>query len=187
MAILNSTARCRFWGALLFALGVLISDAQGPPTEFEIKAVYLVKFVQFVDWPSSAFAAAESPLVIGVLGTDRFGRVLDDVANGEVINGHRVIVRRYRNVKEIEGTQVLFIATSEAAHLHSILAALKGQTILTVSDIEGFSYNGGIVRFLMENNKVHFCINVDAAKRANLQISSKLLQLAEIVHDDPGK
>ena len=105
------------------------------------------------------------------------------MAEGETVKNRRVIVRRFRNVREVEGVQVLFIDTSEASRLHSVLRALQDQKILTVSDIDGFCEKGGIVRFLIEKNRVHFVINVDAAKRANLQISSKLLELAEIRHD----
>jgi hypothetical protein len=184
MALLSPIGRrSRSWGALLLAFSVLIAGAQEPTAALKIKAVYLVKFIQFVDWPDSAFPATDSPLVIGVLGADPFGHVLDEVAEGEIVKNHHVIVRRYRNLKAIDGPQVLFIGASETSRLHSILPALKYRNILTVSDMDGFSSNGGVVHFLIENNKVHFRINVDAARKANLQISSKLLQLAEIVHD----
>jgi hypothetical protein len=159
--------------------------AQAQSTEYKVKAVYLVKFLQFVDWPSTLFADKTSPLVIGVLGNDPFGKVLDEAVEGEMINDHPVVVRRMANPKEMAQAQVLYIGKSEKVRVHSILAELKGQSILTVSDIESFCYDGGIVRFLVVNNKVHFRINVDAARDANLQISSKLLQLAEIVHS-PG-
>jgi hypothetical protein len=168
---------------LLLLLSVGLAGAQQLPKEFEIKAVYLVKFIRFVDWPEHVFAAPDSPLVIGVLGADPFGRVLDDVADSESVKNHHVVVRRFQNLKQVKDVQVLYIGSSENSHLHSILPELKDRNILTVSDLDGFSTKGGIVRFLLENNKVHFRINVDAARRANLQISSKLLELAQIDHD----
>ncbi|HZM05288.1 MAG TPA: YfiR family protein [Candidatus Saccharimonadales bacterium] len=186
MAILRSLAgRSRIFASWLLALSTLVATAQSTETtaEYKVKAVYLIKFVQFVGWPASAFASGDAPLVIGVLGNDPFGRVLDEVPEGEVVKNRRVVIRRYRNIRDVDNAQVLFIGQSEAPRIRPILGELKGQSILTVSDIEGFSYEGGIVRFLMVNNKVRFRINVDAARDANLQISSKLLQLAEIVHD----
>jgi hypothetical protein len=184
MAILSAIgSRRRRWSAFLLATSVLAALAQPTIPENRVEAVYLVKFIDFVNWPDSAFSAPDSPLVIGVLGEDPFGRILDEVVDGETVKNRRVIVRRFRNVREVTGVQVLFIDESETSHIHSILRALKDQNVLTVSNIEGFGYGGGIVRFVVENNKVRFRINVDAAKRANLQISSKLLELAEIIHD----
>ena len=63
------------------------------------------------------------------------------------------------------------------------MSDVAGKDILTVSDIDTFCQYGGIVGFVTENKKVRFRINVDAAKRAELQISSKLLELAEVVHN----
>ena len=173
---------------MLLALGVFVADAQGPPSEFEIQAVYLVKFIQFVDWPASAFPAEDSPLVVGVLGSDPFGGALDDMVKGEVVKQHRVVVRRFRSLREYKDSkdvQVLYVSASEKSHLRNIVDSLRDRSVLTTSDLGDFSSQGGIVRFFIENKKVHFCINIDAAKRANLQISSKLLQLAEVVHDPP--
>jgi len=186
MAILRSIAgRNRILASWLLALSTLVAAAQstGTAAEYKVKAVYLIKFVQFVGWPASAFASGDAPLVIGVLGNDPFGRVLDEVAEGEVVKNRRVVIRRYRNIRDVDSPQVLFIGESEAPRIRPILGELRGRSILSVSDIEGFSYEGGIVRFLMANNKVRFRINVDSAKESNLQISAKLLQLAEIVHD----
>lgn len=172
---------------LFLALGAVLAAGQGPPTEFDVKAVYLVKFIQYVDWPASAFQSPTSPLVIGVLGANPFGQVLDEVAKGEMMRDHPLVVRYYRSVRDVGDVQVLYVTSSERSHLPLILAALNERHILTVSDLEGFSKDGGIVRFVVENKKVRFRVNIDAAKRADLQISSKLLQLAEVVRDGENK
>jgi hypothetical protein len=153
--------------------------------EYQIKAVFLFNFTQFVDWPSGAFANPRAPLVIGVLGDDPFDGFLDDTVRGEKMNNHPLVVRRYRRVNEIEDCQVLFIGRTESRRLGRILAALKGRNILTVGDMEGFSRDGGVIRFVVENNRIRFRINVDAADAAHLTISSKLLRLAQIT--SPGK
>ena len=108
---------------------------------------------------------------------------MEEASEGDVVKNRRVVIRRFRNAKDVSGVQVLFIDNSENGRLRSILPALADKDILTVSDIDTFCHHGGIVGFVTENNKVHFRINVDAAKRADLQISSKLLQLAQIEHD----
>jgi hypothetical protein len=184
MAILRPAVRqLRLWAALLLALSGLAATGPGPIPDFKIKAVFLVKFIDFVDWPDGAFAKDNPSLAIGILGTDPFGNVLDDAVRGELIKNRHIVIRRFHNAREVKGVQVLFIDNSEEWHARAVLSALEGQPILTVSDMERFCYEGGIVRFVTENNRVHFRINVDAAKRANIQISSQLLSLAEIVHD----
>lgn len=168
---------------LLGFFGLNISaPAQNVSPEYKLKAVFLFNFVQYVDFPTNAFASEESPLVIGILGNDPFGKFLDDTVRDEVVKQRKLQVRRYKNVSEIKECHVLYIGTSEAANLKSILAALKGRSILTVSGIEDFATrHGGMIHFFTDKTKIRFRINPAAAKAVDLTISSKLLQLAEIV------
>lgn len=149
--------------------------------EYQVKAVFLFNFSQFVTWPTNAFPEAQTPLTIGVLGEDPFGTYLDETVRGEKVNGHPLVIQRYRSIKEVKDCQILFVSRSESKRVEQILTGLQGKNILTVSDIEGFAAKGGIVRFIAEQNKIHFRINLQAAKDAGLIISSKLLRLAEIV------
>ena len=167
--------------ALLFTARPDAAAQSGVTQEFQIKAVFLYNFVQFVDWPAGAFAGPQDPLIIGVLGEDPFGTALDDAVAGETVNGRSLVVRRFRRVEDIDRCHVLFISRSENARLGPILTALKGRSILTVGDAEEFTRRGGMIRFVTENNKVRLRINVEAAKAAGLTISSKLLRPAEIV------
>ena len=148
--------------------------------ETEIKAVFLFNFAQFVTWPGSAFAEERSPFVIGVLGDDPFGRVLDDVVAGETVNGRRLTVERYRRVEDVRG-QILFVGKMSVPDYERIFAGLKGRPILTVGDTEGFARLGGVIRFLNERNRIRLRVNVEAAREAQLSISSSLLRAADIV------
>ncbi len=116
-----------------------------------------------------------------MLGDDPFGAYLDETVKGEKVNGHPLVIQRYRNIRDVKDCQILFISQSESKRLGEILASLKGRNILTVGDFEGFAKNGGVIRFLTENNKIRFRINLESAKAADLTISSKLLRSAEIV------
>jgi hypothetical protein len=166
---------------LLLARGVA-SPAQTPTSrEYQLKAVFLFNFAQFVEWPRAAFPEAKTPLVIGVLGEDPFGAFLDDTVRGEKVNNRPLAVHRFRRVDEIKTCHVLFISRSERERLGQILPSLKGRNILTVGDAEDFAGRGGMIRFVTEKNKIRLKINVDAAKTADLTISSKLLRPAEIV------
>ncbi|HWX42191.1 MAG TPA: YfiR family protein, partial [Blastocatellia bacterium] len=103
------------------------------------------------------------------------------VVAGKNVNGHPIAVKRLRWGQDLRQCHILFISASEARRLPQILESLRGASVLTVADMERFDQQGGIVRFLIEEGKVRFEINVDAADKAGLRISSKLLALAKIV------
>jgi len=165
--------------ALLFS-GALDVSAQSVSKEYQVKAAFLYNFSQFIEWPAGALPGSQ-PLVIGVLGEDPFGGYLDELVRGERVGNHPLVVRRFRQVGEIRTCHILFVSQSEANRLDQIVQYLKGRNILTVGDIENFALRGGMIRFVTENNKIRFRINLEAARGANLTISSKLLRAAEIV------
>ena len=171
---------CLIAGALAFGPGETRSQSVANK-EYQIKAVFLFNFAQFVEWPTNAFPEAQGPLVIGVLGENPFGTYLDEIVRGEEVNKRPLVIQHYRRAEEIKTCHILFISQSEMDRLDQILASLKGRSILTVGDAESFAKQGGMIRFITEKNKVRFGINVAAAKAAKLTISSKLLKPAEIV------
>lgn len=152
-----------------------------PPPEYQIKAVFLLNFARFVDWPPEAFPDAAAPLRIAVLGDDPFGAFLDDAVRGETVNNRSVVVQRFRRIEELGSCHVLFISRSETPRLDEVLSALRGRDILTVSDADRFALNGGMIGFVKRDAKVRLQINIEAAKAAKLAISSKLLRPAEII------
>jgi len=144
--------------------------------EYQIKAAFLFNFTKFVIWPPQAFADANSPFVIGVLGQDPFGSYLDETVRGERIANRPLVIERYHSLAEIKHCHVLFISRSEAGRLNQIVAGLKSRNLLIVSDADG-GEGGVIIRFVTEGNRIRFKIDQQAAKAANLTISSKLLRL----------
>jgi hypothetical protein len=148
--------------------------------ERDVKAVFLFNFVQFVDWPAEAFTSPDSPVVIGILGDDPFGPLLDEVIAGEVVKGRQLSVERFRRVEDIKVCHVLFISPSEAKLYPHILTVLSDKPTLTVGESADFT-SLGMVRFLSERNRVRLEVNVAAVKAAGLTISSNLLRSARIV------
>jgi hypothetical protein len=171
---------CLVCGLLLLG-GLDASAKTGPSTEYQVKAVFLFNFAQFVEWPPAAFAGATSPLVIGILGGDPFGAYLDETVRDEKVNNRPLEIQRYHGVDEIKTCHVLFISRSEANRLEQILVGLKNRSILIVGDGDDFVQRGGMVRLATAQNKIRLIINADAAKAAHLTISSKLLRAAELV------
>lgn len=169
---------------LLLPLALLrapAADVPAPSNEYQIKAVFLFQFAQFAEWPPPAFAAANAPFVIGIIGEDPFGAYLDEVVKDEKIGARPIVIRRFRDVAETERCHILFVSRSESARLEKIISHVDRHSVLTIGDADAFTRAGGIVRFVMEGGKVRLRINVDAAKASGLTISSKILRPATIV------
>ena len=147
----------------------------------DVQAVFLFNFAQFVEWPTDAFADAETPLVIGILGEDPFGSVLDETVRNETVRGRLFKIRRYRKVADVKNCHILYISRSEASRLDDILAAVKDRPILTVTNSHDFESQGGIIRFVVEQSRIKLSIDLEAAQATKLTFSSKLLRSASIV------
>ncbi len=163
----------------------LVLPAFGQISEYTVKAAYLFNFAKFVEWPKGTWPDNDVPLVIGVLGDDPFDKALDAAVEGKSRNGHPIRVRRFglfdgTQTAQLRQCQILFIAYSEKDRLREILQSLKGAPVLTVSEIEQFPVAGGMILFDQEGERITLAINPRAAQKAQLNISSKLLQVARI-------
>ena len=179
-------------GILIVAVGMTLNwtptaDAQAgdsDSSEYLIKAGFIYNFAKFVEWPSATFSQPDSPIVIGVLGVDPFGSVLDRIVEDKKIGPRGFIVKRFKwgkDLRDLKECKILFVSASEKAHVDEILQSVKGLPILTVGETPGFAERGGVIRFTLEDNRVRFEVNVDAAHQADLNISSRLLTLAKII------
>jgi|HubBroStandDraft_5_1064220.scaffolds.fasta_scaffold60260_2 hypothetical protein len=181
-------------GALCLCLCALLAGTfLAPPapgaeaaSEYQLKAVFILNFTRFVEWPAQTFAAPGDPFVIGILGDDPFGTRLDEAIRNEHVGDHPLVVRRYRKPEDLGNCQMLFIGRSEGAALGQISSGLGHRAVLVVSEIDGSAEKGAMIQFATENDRIRLRINADAAHAAGLVISSKLLHLAEIVSARPG-
>ena len=158
-----------------------MSSACAAAPEYQLKAVFLFQFSQFVEWPAAAFASGDAPFTVCVLGEDPFRKYLDDAVRGEKVGGRPFTVKRYQRIDQIGDCQVLFIARSAMPQLDPILDAVRGHPILTVADSDTFADRGGVIGFVTDSNRLRLRINPQAARVADLNISSKLLSLASLV------
>jgi hypothetical protein len=168
-------------GRLLLACALLLAPArahaqEGAP-EYAVKAAFLYNFSKFVEWPPSAFATAADPIVICVLGENPFGPLLADAVRGKKVSGREVAVREPRSVSEAAGCHVIFIASGDR-RLDETLHELASQPVLTVSDADSAVERGAIIGLKMDERRVRFEINMIAARRAGLKLSSQLLKVA---------
>lgn len=168
-------------GLLLAVLGTPAAVFGGPTLgEYQAKAAFLYNFTKFVEWPPQVFATPAAPLQICVLGDDPFGASLDALAERST-QGRALVIRRVATPGQGAACQILFIAASEEARLPQLLAALAARPVLTVADVPGFAEAGGMINLSVDESRVRMEINVEAAQRAGLRISSQVLRLARIV------
>jgi hypothetical protein len=171
-----------------FLLGAPFADSfaqpEPPPLfEQEVKASFIYTVAKFVEWPESAFGAPEAPMVFAILGDELIGDALERVVEGKSVNGHPVTVRRATTLDDLAGCHVLFLGRSEGPRLQDIFGRLRGLYVLTVSESERFVRDGGVLGLLLDQNMVRFEVNIDAASRSRLSISSKILRLGKVVRD----
>jgi len=155
-------------------------------SEYEIKAAFLYNFAKFADWPESAFSKPAAPLVIGILGKDPFGPILDQVVEKKPIDGRPVFVKRLKNAREAKGVHILFVPRTDNAELGRAFKEIDPLAILIVGENEKFAERYGTIGFFIEENRVRFEINVASAERAGIKLNAKLLQLARIVGNGKG-
>jgi hypothetical protein len=152
--------------------------------EYQVKAAFLYNFAKFVEWPPEAFKTPKDPILVCVLGRNPFGNALEAAIRGKSIAGRMFA---YRHVSDAEGAsacQILFVGWEESKHFRALLESLKPMGILTVGEAQGFAADGGVINFKLDEGRVRFEINVDAAEHEQLHISAKLLSLAQIVKSE---
>jgi hypothetical protein len=165
--------------SLIFLAGGREAPAQENATgEYQVKAAFLYHFSQFVEWPEGTFKEANSPIIYCTLGEDPFRGALDLSLSGKTV-GVRAL--HLKQPQEIRGCQILFIGAGQQKLVPSLRTRFQGNPVLTVGESEHFVQDGGMIGFLLEENKIRFEINLDVAEHAKLKLSSRLLGLAKRV------
>ena len=150
-------------------------------TESEVKALCLLNFTKYVTWPEAAFPAGDSSLRIGVINHGQLADNLEKVSKGKVIAGHQIQILELKPDGDWSKCQILFVGADAKSEFAEILSKAGKRPILTVGERDGFLEAGGVINFVKKDNKVRFEVDLDAAHQTGLQISSKLLSLADAV------
>jgi hypothetical protein len=166
-------------GRLLFAVLALLSgqSAYAETTDVEVKALFILNFTKFTEWPAKP---ENAPLRLCVPGADPLGPALEN-AKGKVAKERKIEVAVLDAAADFRGCDVLFIPATMEKHLDRIVALARGAGMLTVGDTEGFAQRGVMLNFFSEGGKLRFEANLDAVRRGGLKLSSRLLSLARIV------
>lgn len=169
-------------------LSLAFPATAGSPSQHSeegVKAAFLFKFTHFVEWPAASFPDAAAPYVVGILGKDPFGAVLEETLGNKRVNGRKFSIVRAESPEGLKGCHVLYVSASESGRKAEVLGALKGTGILVVGDSAGFARAGATLNFILEERRVRLEINPAASARAGLKVSSKLVQICRVVEDKP--
>jgi hypothetical protein len=153
------------------------------PADFQVKAAFLINFPKYVDWPASAFAETNSPIVVAILGDENVANAVQNmIGSGRIIGGHPLVLKRIAREEDISrDCQILFVAASERQRNPSILGKIRGEQILAVGESDDFLDQNGIINLARQGRKIRLQVNLIAAGNAQLKISSRLLVAADVV------
>lgn len=184
---------CKFWTArrvLIAALVPMLAMSGGwapaqSRTIDEVMAAFIYQFTNYVEWPDNAFESETSPLNICIVGNKKMYEHLAKLTDGKKFNNRPIELRQFEAVDEVKACHLLFVSSDVLEETETMPAAHELIT-LTIGDSKSFTRKGGVIRLFESQSKVRIEINIDAARRGEFKISSKLLALAEIVHDENG-
>ena len=180
--------RRRAW---LGALGLLLVALLGPASgvgaesaaalEYKVKAGYLFNFAKFVEWPASALPATNSPIVIGVLMDDPAAAIIEQQLQGKVANDHPLSVKLLPNLTGLMACHMLFISRAQTERTEDLLAKAQIAPVLLVGEVDQFAHRGGMINFIRKDESFRLEVNLEAAEKAGLKVSSKLASIATLV------
>jgi hypothetical protein len=180
----TTLARWLMLAAILFAVLPVSQKTDAQTTHHlthlgrQVKAAYLYKFASFVEWPPEVFAQGDSPLVIGIMGADALAEDLENMIAGRSANGRKLTVHKLRRGDQLTGSHILFIGKLEKTQMQEIYAAVKEHPVLTVTDSEEAYALGGMINFIVIDERLRFEVALKPAALSHLKISALLLSAA---------
>ena len=154
----------------------LTGDAQ--TNERSVMAAYIYRFITYVEWPVSAFANPDAPIVIGVVNADDIAGELEQIVQGRTAQGRRLQVRRMALSEAPTGINVLFVGGDGAQKALQAAKTLTERSVLTITGVERGMDHGSMINFVHVDGRVRFEVNVGAAEKSGLRLSSRLLTVA---------
>lgn len=165
---------------LLLLASPLLGQVQGV-SEYAVKAAYLYNFAKFVEWPAGAFSSPAAPIRLCAMSDAQFAEDLKQIVACKTIAGHPIEVAAIQNPDQARSCHILFIGSLQDKNTKHILNGIRGLSVLTVGESDGFTQEGGMINFVLRDDRVMFEVNRKAAMEAHLTISSRLLSVARTV------
>jgi hypothetical protein len=172
-----------FFAIVLFAwCAGLVSSRAGDeaPSEAQVKAAFLLNFPKYVEWPVATFPQSNSPIAVGIMDSEEVAGEFSKMSDGRVVEGHPIKFVRVTLISQCCECQILYVGSSEARKLPEILSSVEGANVLTVGESDGFTDRGGMINLARRERRIVLEVNLDAAHKSQLKISSKLMALATV-------
>lgn len=172
--------------ALLALLGIWAGHIRGfsaEPSlnENQVKSIFLLNFAKYVVWPAQVFPTTNAPIVIGVIAETKFEAELAQVVGGKIVDGRPIVVHHFQKMEDLRQYHMVFIGAGEKKRLPELLALARTLPLLTVGETAQFLQSGGVINFTKKDGKVRLEIDLTCARQGQLQLSSKLLKVADLV------
>lgn len=166
----------------IIAAGVVApSGSRASVGEDEVKAAFLLNFTRYVDWPASTFSGARAPFVICILDDTEFASTATKVIGDRKVEDRPITVSSRADLASAKDCHILFLPASQVEQQATVISEVSEVSVLTVSDSEGFAQMGGIANFRRAGTKLRLEINREAAAKARLKVSARLLRIADVV------
>jgi hypothetical protein len=172
--------RAKILFILLFGSKFLGAQEKLAP-DYQVKAAFLYNFTRFVTWPPSAYSDRDAPIVIAIVGDDPFGSYLDKLVDGAKVENRPIVVHRYEVVSTPSSAHIVFVTFKDPLKIKEAIAGFNPENTLFVGEATNFCQMGGHAQFIKTNGKIRIQINMAAANKSRLEISSKLLRTAKII------
>lgn len=163
------------------------AEARPRASEYDLKAAFIFNFTRFVEWPTNAFPSTNSPVIIGILGADPFQGALEKIVQGERAQGRPIEVARFARAADLKPVHILFIPRNAASQTTEALRRVADFPTLTVSEIDRFADRGGMIQLFTQENQIRMRIDAEKAREARVNISSKVLRLAQLTRGGPSE
>jgi hypothetical protein len=191
MALLNGVHRRfrSFWPAAVAAAAIFLctlaspAAAQREASLDEVKAAFVFQFSNYITWPEDAFEDESTAITIGIVGNEPVAKLLRESVRDKIVANRPVAVIEVASPEQAAACHIVFLDRRDDKRVDEFLAMLSKKPVLTVSDDDNFTEEGGIIKLYEQQKKLRIEINVDESERSNLVISSKLLNLAKVVRD----
>lgn len=163
--------------ALLYGVGAMAANTEDQEREYKLKAAFMLNFSKFTTWPKDSFSEPGQTFDFCIVGKNPFGTALDGLESKKT-GGRAVRLHYATSIAEVQSCHVMFISKSEQNNLGQLKQKIGQQPIITVSDINEFSHQGGIFEFITKAGRLSFIVNNQQATQNGLQINASLLSLA---------